>query len=86
VLVVVLVLNLLGQSATKCPSLLHWKYVLVFLLVFTRFSCILSNHLVSSASSSSPSISNFLSSKDIKEDRENILVDGLAFDFPFEPQ
>jgi hypothetical protein len=69
----------------KCPSLPHRKQVLVFLLVFTRFSCILSNRLVSNASSSSPSMSNSSSGKDIKEDKENILVDGLALDFPFEP-
>jgi hypothetical protein len=65
--------------------LLHWNHVLVFLLVFTRFSCILSNHLVSNASSSSPSTWNSSSGKDIKEDKENILVDELALDFPFEP-
>jgi hypothetical protein len=69
----------------KCPGLLHWKQVLVFLLMFTRFSRILSNRLVSNASSSSPSTSNSSSSKDIKEDKENILVDGLDLEFPFEP-
>jgi hypothetical protein len=69
----------------KCLALSHWKHVLVFLLMFTRFSRILSNRLVSSASSSSPSTSNSLSGKDIKEDKENILMDGLALDFPFEP-
>jgi hypothetical protein len=70
VLVVVLVLDLLGKSATKCPGLPHWKHVLVFLLMFTRFSCILSNHLVSNASSSSPSTSHSSSRTDIKEDKE----------------
>jgi hypothetical protein len=84
VLVAVLVLDLSEQSATKCPGLPHWKHVLVFLLMFTQFSCNLSNHLVSSASSSSPSTSNSSSSTDIKEDKENILVDGLVLDFPFE--
>jgi hypothetical protein len=38
-----------GQSATKCPGLPHWKHVLVLLLMFTRFSCSLSNRLVSNA-------------------------------------
>jgi hypothetical protein len=53
--------------------------------MFTRFSCSLSNLLVSNASSSSPSTSNSSSSIDIKEDKENILVDGLVLAFPFEP-
>jgi hypothetical protein len=70
-----------GSRLRKCPGLPHWKLVLVFLLVFTRFSCILSNHLVRNANSSSPSTSNYSSSRDIKEDKENILVDGLALDF-----
>jgi hypothetical protein len=69
----------------KCPGLPHRKQVLVFLLAFTRFSCILSNRLVSNASSSSPRMSNSSSGKDIKENKENILVDGLALDFLFEP-
>jgi hypothetical protein len=47
--------------------------------MFTRFSCSLSNLLVSNASSSSPSTSNSSSGIDIKEDKENILVDGLVF-------
>jgi hypothetical protein len=82
VLVVVVHLRTLGE---KCPALPHWKHVLVFLLMFTQFLGILSNRLVSSASSSSPSMSNSSSGKDIKEDKENILVDGLELDFPFEP-
>jgi hypothetical protein len=53
--------------------------------MFTQFSCNLSNLLVSYASSSSPSTSNSSSGIDIKEDKENILVDGLALVFPFEP-
>jgi hypothetical protein len=53
--------------------------------MFTRFSCNLSNHLVSNANLSSPSTSNSTSGIDIKEDKENILVDGLALVFPFEP-
>jgi hypothetical protein len=57
----------------------------MFFLEFTQFSCILSNRLVSNASSSSQSTSNSSSGTDIKEDKENILVDGLALDFPFEP-
>jgi hypothetical protein len=85
VLVVVLVLDLLGHSVMKCPSLPHWKRVLVFLLMFTQFSCNLSNRLVSSTGSSYPSMSNSSYGTDIKEDKENILVDGLALDFPFEP-
>jgi hypothetical protein len=47
--------------------------------------CILSNRLVNNAISSSPSTSNSSSGKDIKEDNENIVVDGLVLDFPFEP-
>jgi hypothetical protein len=43
------------------------------------------NRLVSSASSSSSSTLNSSSGTDIKEDKENILVDGLALDFPLEP-
>jgi hypothetical protein len=42
------------------------------LLVFTWFSCNLSNLLVNTASSSSPSTSNSSSGKDIKEDKEYI--------------
>jgi hypothetical protein len=53
--------------------------------MFTRFSCSLSNRLVSNACSSSPSTSNSSSGIDIKEDKENILVDGLVLVFPFEP-
>jgi hypothetical protein len=56
------------------------KHALEFLLEFTRFSCILSNRLVSNASSSSPTTSNSSSGKDIKEDKENILVGGLELD------
>jgi hypothetical protein len=74
-----------GQSATKCPYLPHWKHVLVFLLIFTRFSCSLSNLLISNASSSYPSTSNSSSGVDIKEDKENMLVYGLVLAFPFEP-
>jgi hypothetical protein len=74
-----------GQSATKCPYLPHWKHVLVFLLIFTRFSCSLSNLLVSNANSSYPSTSNSSSGVDIKEDKENMLVYGLVLAFPFEP-
>jgi hypothetical protein len=85
VLVVVLVLDLLRTVGDECPDLSHWKHVLVLLLTFTWFSCILSNLLVSSASSSYPSTSNSSFGKDIKEDKENILVDGLALDFHFEP-
>jgi hypothetical protein len=55
VLLAILVLPFSGQSVTKCPGLPHWKHVLVFLLMFTRFSCSLSNLLVSNAISSSPS-------------------------------
>jgi hypothetical protein len=61
------------------------KHALEFLLEFTRFLCSLSNRLVRSASSSSPSTSNSSSGIDIKEDKENVLVDGLALDFPFKP-
>jgi hypothetical protein len=43
------------------------------------------NLLVSNASSSSPSTSNSSSGIDIKEDKENILVDGLVLALPFEP-
>jgi hypothetical protein len=43
------------------------------------------NLLVSNASSSSPSTLNSSSGIDIKEDKENILVDGLVLAFPFEP-
>jgi hypothetical protein len=85
VLVAVLVLDLLRQSAMKCLGSPHWKHVLVFLLMFTRFSCSLSNRLVSNTSSSSPSTSNSSSGMDIKENKENILVDGLALAFPFKP-
>jgi hypothetical protein len=53
--------------------------------MFTRFSCSLSNRLVRSDSLSSPSTSNSSSGIDIKEDKENILVDGLVLAFPFEP-
>jgi hypothetical protein len=82
VLVVVVHLWTLGE---KCPALPHLKHTLEFLLEFTQFSCILSNCLVSSASSSSPSTSNSSFGKNIKEDKENIVVDGLALAFPFEP-
>jgi hypothetical protein len=74
-----------GQSAKKCPGLPHRKHVLVFLLMFTRFSCSLSNLLISNANLSSPSASNYSSGIDIKDDKENILVDGLALAFPLEP-
>jgi hypothetical protein len=84
-LVAILVLDLLWAVATKCPGLPHWKHVLAFLLMFTRFSCSLSNLLVSNTNSSSPSTSNSSSGIDIKEDKENILVDGLVLAFPFEP-
>jgi hypothetical protein len=53
--------------------------------MFTRFSGSLSNLLVSSSSSSSPSTSNYSSGIDIKKDKENILVDGLVLAYPFEP-
>jgi hypothetical protein len=53
--------------------------------MFTGFSCSLSNLLVSSARSSSPSTSNSSSGIEFKEDKENILVDGLVLAFPFEP-
>jgi hypothetical protein len=53
--------------------------------VFTWFSCSLSNLLVSNANLSSPRTSNSSSGIDIKEDKENILVDGLVLAFPFEP-
>jgi hypothetical protein len=56
--------------------------------MFSQFSCSLSNLLVSNAGSSSPSTSNFSSGiyiKEDEEDKENILVDGLLLDFPFEP-
>jgi hypothetical protein len=46
--------------------------------MFTGFSCSLSNLLVSSARSSSPSTSNSSSGIEFKEDKENILVDGLV--------
>jgi hypothetical protein len=85
VLVAVHVLDLLGaigdkvswlaalEACPRVPPLVH--PVLVHPL----------KRLVSSASSSSPNTSNSSSSKDIKEDKENILVDRLAFDFPFKP-
>jgi hypothetical protein len=85
VLVVVLVLDLLTAVDDEVSWLAALEHVLVFLLMFTRFSSILSNCLVSSASSSSPRMPNSSSGKDIKEDKENILVDGLALDFPYEP-
>jgi hypothetical protein len=85
VLVAVLVLDLLWAVGDEVSGLPHWKHVLVFLLMFTRFSCSLSNLLVSNANSSSPSTSNSSSGIDIKEDKENILVDGLVLAFPFEP-
>jgi hypothetical protein len=75
VLVVVVHLRTLGEKVSGLP---HLKHVLEFLLEFTRFSCILSNRLVSNATLSCPSTSNSSSGKDIKEDKENILVDGLA--------
>jgi hypothetical protein len=74
-----------GHSMKKCPALPHLKHVLKFLLMFTRFSCSLSNLLVSNAISSSPSTLNSLSGIDIKEDKENIQVDGLVLAFHFEP-
>jgi hypothetical protein len=74
VLVVVLVLDLLRAVSNE-----------VSLLMFTRFSCSLSILLVNSASSSSPRSSNSSSGIDIKEEKENILVDGLELDFPLEP-
>jgi hypothetical protein len=76
VLVAILVLDLLRAVGDEVSGLPHWKHVLVLLLMFTRFSCSLSNHLVRSASSSYPSTSNSSSGIDIKEDKENILVDG----------
>jgi hypothetical protein len=82
VLVVVVHLRTLGEKVCALAAL---ESRLEFLLEFTRFWCILSNHLVSNASSSSPSTSHSSSGKDIKEDKENILVHGLALDFPFEP-
>jgi hypothetical protein len=85
VLLAVLVLDLLRAVSDEVSRLPHWKHDLVFLLMFTRFSCSLSNLLVSNANSSSPSTSNSSSTIDIKEDKENILVDGLALVFPFEP-
>jgi hypothetical protein len=48
--------------------------------MFTRFSCNLSNLLVSNASSSSPSTSNFSFGKVIKEDKEYILEAALVLD------
>jgi hypothetical protein len=80
VLVAVLVLDLLRAVIDKVS-----RHVLVFLLMFTRFSCSLSNLLIGNASSSSPSTSNSPSRIDIKEDKENILVDGLVLAFPYEP-
>jgi hypothetical protein len=77
VLVVVVHLRTLSE---KCPFLPHLKHTLEFLLEFTQFSCILSNLRVSNASSSSPSTSNSSPSKDIKEDKANILEDELALD------
>jgi hypothetical protein len=69
VLVAVLVLDLLREVGDEVSRLAALKNVLVFLLMFTRFSCSLSNLLVSSASSSSPSTSNSSSGIDIKEDK-----------------
>jgi hypothetical protein len=69
VVVAVLVLNLLGAVSDEV----------------SRLSCSLTIRLVRSANSSSPSTSNSSSGIDIKEDKENILVDGLALVFPFEP-
>jgi hypothetical protein len=86
VLVAILVLDLLRIVGDEVSRLAALEACPVFLLMFTRFSCSLSNRLVNSASSSSPRTSNSSSGIDIKEDRENILVDGLVLDFPFEPQ
>jgi hypothetical protein len=84
-LVAVLVLDLLQAVGDEVSQLAAPEACLVFLLMFTRFSCSLSNRLVGNASSSSPSTSNSSSGIDIREDKENILVDGLALVFPFEP-
>jgi hypothetical protein len=80
VLVVVVHIQTLGEKVSSLAALEARPRVP---LEFTRFSCILSNRLVSSVSSSSPSTSNSSSGKDIKEDKENIPVDGLVLDFPF---
>jgi hypothetical protein len=85
VLVAVHVLDLFRAVGDEVSRLAALEECPVFLLMFTRFSCSLSNRLVSNASSSSPSTSNSSSGIDIKEDKENILVDGLALVFPFEP-
>jgi hypothetical protein len=76
VLVVVLVLDLLRAVGDEVSRLAALEACPRVLLMFTRFSCSLSNLLVINASSSSLSTSNSSSSIDIKEDKENILVDG----------
>jgi hypothetical protein len=85
VLVALLVLDLLWAISDEVSQLAALEACPRVLLMFTRFSCNLLNCLVSNASSSSPSTSNSSSGIDIKEDMENILVDGLALVFPFEP-
>jgi hypothetical protein len=85
VLVAVLVLDRLRAVGDEVFWLAALEACLVFLLMFTRFSCSLSNRLVRSTSSFSPSTLNSSSGIDIKEDKENILVDGLVLAFPFEP-
>jgi hypothetical protein len=85
VFVAILILDLLravGDEVSRLAVIVACPRVL---LMFTRFSCSLSNLLVNYASSSSPSTSNSSSDIDIKEDKENILVDELALAFPFEP-
>jgi hypothetical protein len=78
VLVAILVLDLLRAVGDE----VSW---LAALEACTRFSCSLSNLLVNNASSCSPSTLNSSSGIDIKEDKENIRVDGLVLAFPFEP-
>jgi hypothetical protein len=85
VLVDILVLNLLRAVGSEVSLLAALEACPRVPPLFTQFSCSLSNLLVSNASSSSPSTSNSSSGIDIKEDKENILVDGLALAFPFEP-
>jgi hypothetical protein len=85
VLVVVPVLDLLWAIGDEVSRLAALETCLVFLLMFTQFSCSLANLLISSASSSSPTTLNYSSGTNIIEDKENILVDGLALAFPFEP-
>jgi hypothetical protein len=75
VLVIVVQLRTLYE---KCLVLPHLKHILEFLLKFSRFSCILLNHLDSSARSTLPNTSKSSSGMDTREDKEYILEDSLA--------